>query len=119
MGKLKEDVKIAWIDALLSGDYPQTKYLLHTPDGYCCLGVLCDLAVQAGVIGRPKYREFSEPSGSYYRYGDAELGADYPPRAVMEWAAEEPWDRYARELARMNDFGKSFAEIAEFIRGNL
>lgn len=46
--------KAEWIAALRSGEYRQgSDYLARTDaDGnmtYCCLGVLCDLAVKAGV----------------------------------------------------------------------
>ena len=36
-------IKQKWIDALLSGEYQQTRQQLFDGDGYCCLGVLCDL----------------------------------------------------------------------------
>lgn len=32
------------VEALRSGDYPQTDGRLHNQDGYCCLGVACDLS---------------------------------------------------------------------------
>ena len=32
-----------WLAALRSGDYKQTVKRLHRPDGFCCLGVACDL----------------------------------------------------------------------------
>jgi hypothetical protein len=33
-----------WINALRSGEYKQTRQSLHDDKGYCCLGVLCDVA---------------------------------------------------------------------------
>lgn len=32
-----------WIQALESGRYKATRYKLHTKDGFCPLGVLCDV----------------------------------------------------------------------------
>lgn len=37
------DIKKLWTAALLSSEYEQTHGVLHDNDGYCCLGVLCDL----------------------------------------------------------------------------
>lgn len=39
----------AWIDALRSGQYQQSRGLMQTPEGYCCLGVACVVAEQHGV----------------------------------------------------------------------
>lgn len=32
-----------WVAALKSGTYPQAKKALKNEDGYCCLGVLCEI----------------------------------------------------------------------------
>lgn len=48
---MKPEVKTAWVEALRSGEYTQgTEMLLQPGVGYCCLGVLCDLAVKSGEI---------------------------------------------------------------------
>jgi hypothetical protein len=44
------DLVIAWIDALESGAYRQDRNFLHTKYGYCCLGVLCDVAIRRNLI---------------------------------------------------------------------
>jgi hypothetical protein len=39
-----------WVEALRSGKYQQTRYLISRKDGkYCCLGVACELAIAEGV----------------------------------------------------------------------
>lgn len=38
----------AWIDALRSGDYPQTRKALRIQGHYCCLGVAVEKAIQQG-----------------------------------------------------------------------
>lgn len=44
------DLVIAWVEALESGTYPQTQRCLRDRRGYCCLGVLADVAMQRGVV---------------------------------------------------------------------
>ena len=34
---------LAWLDALRSGGYPQSSSMLRTSEGYCCLGVACNV----------------------------------------------------------------------------
>lgn len=41
--KLKPEFKSKWVAALRSGKYTQAKEKLRSPDGFCCLGVACDL----------------------------------------------------------------------------
>lgn len=41
-----------WINALRSGDYNQTKHCLQDQNGFCCLGVLCDITLK-----KPKLNE--------------------------------------------------------------
>lgn len=100
---MKKDVKEKWLTALRSGEYTQTKGRLHRTEasrlssaGYCCLGVLCEVAVAEGVID------------SYV------ADAAYLPAAVRTWAGLrfEPM----QTLARMNDNrGRSFEQIADYI----
>lgn len=40
----KEQIE-QWVSALRSGKYKQTKGALQNQDGYCCLGVACDLFI--------------------------------------------------------------------------
>jgi hypothetical protein len=128
-----------WVDALRSGDYPQAHRTLyrHTSPaggydaededlssvGYCCLGVLCDLAVKNGVDVKVR----SAVTDTYYD----NMGA-FPPGKVVEWAGladENPLVTVIRErpgedttyetesrLSDLNDEEKaSFAEIADLI----
>ena len=43
---MNELVKKKWVEALRSGIYDQDKLKLKTDEGYCCLGVLCDILGQ-------------------------------------------------------------------------
>ena len=41
---MDHDELTRWTTALRSGQYIQTKFSLRSDEGYCCLGVYCDLA---------------------------------------------------------------------------
>lgn len=65
----KNPVVKKWVAALRSGKIKQAHGYLGTPDGNrCCLGVLCDLAVESGII--PSFK----------------LSSVYMPEKVAEWA---------------------------------
>ena len=55
---MNQDIKTRWLEALRSGRYKQGKGSLRTTDDqYCCLGVLCDLAVQDGIVEWEPHRD--------------------------------------------------------------
>lgn len=76
------DVKGKWLEALRSGEYEQTTGALRSTNGYCCLGVLCEVAVKNGVIPEAVPDEINVPETTYYY---AESGS-WLPDAVTEWA---------------------------------
>lgn len=41
---MKKSIADKWIKELRNGKYNQTKYQLKDDNGYCCLGVLCDIS---------------------------------------------------------------------------
>ena len=110
-------VKEKWLAALESGDYPQGKFALKEAQNgvvsYCCLGVLCEVAVAEGVISEAAPRE---DSPTYIFNGSTA----YLPTKVMEWAGLTSHAGDLEEenvcLTRLNDNGVPFAEIAEVIR---
>src|SRR5580692_6183029 len=76
----KQKVQRKWVRALRSGKYQQGRSKLHNLENqFCCLGVLCDLAVKAGVISTP----LVDSSVGSYSYEDA---AYYLPVAVRTWS---------------------------------
>jgi len=127
MHKLKPEIKERWITALTDGSYAQTKSALHTAEGFCCLGVLCDLydanhwkpyqrhvPEQVQVDGSPRSVE------TVYRYIPGHPADTYevmPPESVTDWAGLGVIE--AGQLATMNDGGYSFATIAAHIKENL
>lgn len=59
----QEKARRAWVRALRSGKYGWGKNELHpTEKKYCCLGVLCEVAVQRGVIETYDYNTDGVPS---------------------------------------------------------
>lgn len=116
-------VKAMWIEALTSGAYKQVEGALRThDDGFCCLGVLCDLAVKEAEIGSWKpgaiYTIFETPT-------DEVSGA--LPLEVEEWAKVEGSDPFLFEdpdgndvtLSTLNDAGVDFPTIAKLIEYHL
>lgn len=119
---VNKEIKAKWIEALRSGKYIQAKGQLHDGDGFCCLGVLCD------VLGVNK--EYDEERRSWY-FGNgpdrdwevlpgrtrdaAELGGccGQLPRKVQFNEKE------FEDLAHLNDAGADFNFIADVIEKQL
>lgn len=109
-----------WIKALRSGDYKQGDEMLMTySEEYCCLGLACKIA---GIT--PK---------SGYTYGfpyDLQRLEKFDLTALPELLREEcagiyNLDKPANEqvnfnctVARLNDSGYTFIEIADWIESN-
>lgn len=110
---MNAEIKAKWTAALRSGDYQQGKGSLNDQGKFCCLGVLCDLAVKDEVIGAPVIDEYGTAS-----YAD---NTAYLPAEVMEWAGVERADPSAGSfrLSWLNDDGAPFADIADRIDANL
>jgi hypothetical protein len=122
-------VRDKWVAALKSGEYEQAKGYLRvtktanpgeTAVGFCCLGVLCDIAVKDGVI--PPGIEDHEGAMAYGENLD-EQGL---PDEVQEWAGLTNSDpRFINPIdaegvadyasSWNDDNGKTFEEIAEMI----
>lgn len=113
---MNEEVKQKWVEALLSGKYKQVAGKLSDGTGFCCLGVLCELAVKEGVI-EPSTHIF--PGRRMYS-GETNL----LPRSVANWAGisrdpvAEPklWVLSTVKLSKMNDRGMDFRQIAQVMQ---
>jgi hypothetical protein len=116
---MNQRVKELWVAALRSGKYTQSRNALRTVSGYCCLGVLCDIAAKETDMGEwvntvhgwkfvPKDRQYGSTS-------------DILASPVMEWAGltKRNPDTKDGSLAYNNDHGKSFLEIADMIEAEL
>lgn len=89
---MNQEIKTRWVAALRSGDFKQAKRKLavknnpETPMAHCCLGVLCELAVEDGIVearnvpyGIGVIREFGKDDTRSWT--QAQL-----PEEVAEWA---------------------------------
>ena len=120
-----QEVMREWVDRLRSGQYKQGTGRLRVEDHYCCLGVLCEIAAERGIIGSPapfgstplvtiKNGDFHSEDRTVYRYdGQAHM----PSRQVYEWAGIPAvgLTLTAKSLADLNDFAVPFAQIADTI----
>jgi hypothetical protein len=122
------EVMTKWVTALRSGKYPQGKGQLKAiPKGsdvaeYCCLGVLCELAVEEGVLPAPT-RGDREGMEVIFAYGTMDEAAVLP-REVKKWAgldSSNPLllvhpDKGPISAANLNDTqGYTFDQIADLI----
>lgn len=64
---MNKDIKDKWVKYLRSGNFVQGFHSLKSKDKRCVLGVLCEVAVDNGVIGEVPY-------------------SPYLPNAVLVWA---------------------------------
>lgn len=101
--KLPEDFKKRWVAALRSGEYKQGKSNLYIDGKYCCLGVAC---IVAGMT-----HDTID--------GDSLINNDIKFSIVPIVLHDSLGDNIGLRLAIMNDNGKSFSEIADYIEENL
>lgn len=108
------------------GGYIQGTGQLFTDDGehsFCCLGVMTDLAVKQGLLTweeeLPWLNVFKRDDEVVYEVSDAESvdTMTFAPQVVCDYFGLTPADQDT--LSFMNDGGKSFAEIADYIEVNL
>ncbi len=109
--KLPPKFKAKWLKALRSGKYKQGKGALHRDGNFCCIGVECHLhgvSIKA-MDKRPGNGGTKSSFDKIPKYMDAINGKygnsmSLPPVQV---------------LIEMNDGGKSFKQIANWIERNL
>jgi hypothetical protein len=91
---MDKELKAKWVAALRSGKYAQGQGDYFDPETgtYCCLGVL-DIV------------DLGDACTNLHLWGEAESKAGESSQL--------------QELIRMNDTGKSFSEIADWIEANL
>ena len=116
---MKKDIKTKWVKALRSGKYKQAAGKLKDDNGYCCLGVLCQLHAKETKLGK----WITTDNGYYIDYVVGKSVADVElPTAVMKWAGlSRPYGISVKgsSLTNMNDNdGKTFKELADIIEEN-
>lgn len=108
-----------WIAALRSGQYQQGQMRLRNSDGFCCLGVLCDLEVKLGG-GTWEMRTAIDGFSSWVFNSSNGFEVDahtYLPASLKD-CIYLPRDSEGT-LAGMNDEGRTFAQIADYIEAEV
>lgn len=136
--RMNEEIKKRWIADLRSGKYEQGQGSLEKDGKYCCLGVLCLQAVEAGIAERwvISQLDYDYHPSYYHEDGTIRFGIDYDasdsvaPACVYDWAGLEdgnpsifydddgklPNSLASNSLAEMNDSGLyDFNQIADVI----
>ena len=114
---MKPEIKERWVKALRSGEYEQTTGILHGDEGYCCLGVLCDLYAKEHDV----FWNYNSNTMRYDMFGE-DLNL---PLKVVEWASVNRNPAVVQEgmgtttLSFMNDGGFDFNQIAQIIEEQL
>lgn len=113
---MNERIKKLVVAALTSGEYTQSRHALRTDSGYCCLGVICDLAAKEGIGQWARVG-----SGWLFKDKDGNTRHDVLTPAVKKWAgiAMDNPDTSTGSLAHRNDRGATFGEIASAIEEEL
>lgn len=127
---MNSQIKQKWIDSLRSGKYQQGQSKLYSGDGFCCLGVLCDIyAKEVGdkswVMKDPDYK-FDAEKFDYWYFDDQ---SECLPECVQDWAELNEKDPvvtnrvvgedYVTTLASLNDRGVTFEDLADMIESQL
>lgn len=134
---MNEEIKRDWLAEIRSGKYQQGRGVLHNreEDTYCCLGVLCELAVKQGVAVKEGWNAYTGALiSAYSKPGAIEHSTAILPEVVMEWAGldsqnpdlvgsfglvNEDEREGTSSLGYLNDHGKNFEEIADIIEEHL
>jgi hypothetical protein len=125
--RMNPEIKAQWVAALRSGDYQQGDEYLRRGDEFCCLGVLCDLAIKDGVpVSLDSGKAYDETVYVMYEDAVGEL-----PDVVARWAglieptgeaiSDPTVDDHGnpRRISALNDGGRTFPRIADLIEEQL
>jgi hypothetical protein len=123
---MKPEIKAQWIAALRSGKYPQTTHNLKTEQGFCCLGVLCDIS------GVGEWDDQGHGYEYYVVYGGRECSVLHSRLAKeIGWDVKNfgqagivpgltlrdaPGEENLVRLTQLNDDGFTFDQIADIIQ---
>ena len=126
---MNKEVKKIWLTALRSPKYLQAKgrlrriILAGDHEGYCCLGVLCDLSISHHNAASLWTEGSRTGVGRAFKFdGEGDGYAGMPPPEVMKWAGLN--NTHAEALSTINDQpntpkNENFAEVIQFIESTL
>lgn len=114
--RIPKDKIQQWINALRSGEYKQGSGGLQSEEGYCCLGVACDLFI-------PKSKQQKTVQDGYTRLiGGFPEGQIYSPEWLIR-ISDDFLDKLGVGLAHLNDGysgthykSYSFKEISDLLQ---
>jgi hypothetical protein len=127
---MNQEIKAQWIAALRSGEYARGKGYLNRQGMFCCLGVLCEVAIKNNVAIQKEERiDEDGEDDAVFIYNEEVY---YLPDQVMEWAEIPDDNECSRRghilhkseewttLAEANDADDdlTFDQIADLIEAN-
>jgi hypothetical protein len=116
---MKKEWADKWVDALRNGPYTQTRRMLRGSEGFCCLGVLCDLVKDEPLV-QGRWREGFVTAISF-EVSHTLQSAVLPQRVqkLVGMSSENGLlknsEGSSTTLSTLNDDGKTFDEIARII----
>jgi hypothetical protein len=125
---MNPEIKKEWVSRLRSGKYDQgSMYLRDEDDRFCCLGILCEMAVENNAVHEPYLKRLVTQRTAYVYGSLEEFGI--LPLEVSHWAGLDDEDPFVEvlyhgeiqtcKLSDLNDDGASFKDIADMIENQL
>jgi len=113
---MKKEIADRWIEALESGKYSQTTNNLKTSEGFCCLGVLCEITKEETGL---EWTDWDKSSSSICGHTVSLPGEVQDIAGMHTSCGVLPLHLFrGKSLTSLNDDGKTFSEIAQIIRDN-
>lgn len=107
---MRDDLKVLAFDYMHQPGFKLAKGRLRDADGGLCgNGVICELAVQAGIAQWDAYGIV--PKGKLFGW------VGMPPKAVRDWAGMTPGECW--RISEFNDKTDDPHAVAEFIKNEL
>ncbi len=106
---MNPEIKAEWTKALRSGEYAQCRKTLFNGEGYCCLGVLVD------VLGKKFPEKLNGITVEKTDFMKVEHNLHTSTMLLPTELMIRIGMRYQKNVAKMNDHGNSFEEIANYI----
>ena len=123
---MNSQIKQKWIDALRSGEYTQAQSKLYSGDGFCCLGVLCDIyAKEVGDIAWVKKDPSKTVDVDKWDYWYFDDQSEVLPECVSKWAELDENDPLVTKnfvlttLSSLNDKRVEFKDLSKVIEEQL
>jgi hypothetical protein len=112
----------SWLRALRSGKFKQTTGVLQNANGYCCLGVACELALKAGIITKKEEQPETKATPAYFTFGSKPESLVLPEKVRLWLGLADNEGHFTTDgagvsesLTNLNDTGKTFEAIADII----